>query len=431
MTQETPPGWYPDPGQTDDGPAAERWWDGRAWTERTRPAGSAAAWGPPAQAQGKGEDPAVPSPADGPPPGDRPATGQGTAADPAGGAPAAGHGAYGNPADGYPAGPQQPPGQGAYGYPAAGQGAYGNPAPGPGAYGAPAGAQGAYGYPSGHPGYPAYPAQPPAAPRRGLRTGIAVGAAVVVLACIGVGVYALTDGNGSGGDTSSSRPGSGGQGGRPGGPEGGQGGPFGGDGGAGGGSGSGGGDGESPVPGQSEAPKIESGSVTDAVSGISIPIPDGWYGQQLSVGAQVSSNDTYKCPGDTSKSCTKGGAYSAPAQALGTDGSTAEEVAKADIAGNAEDSYGGKTYGAITSHDVLASKAVTVAGQKGYLVRWKAVTSKGDDGFVQSLAFPAPSNPRLIVVVRFGVDASEKQSVIDEITKGIKVSSGGGDGKTV
>ncbi|MGW0582648.1 DUF2510 domain-containing protein, partial [Streptomyces sp. NPDC002920] len=38
MTQVTPPGWYPDPGQTNDTPATERWWDGSAWTDRTRPA---------------------------------------------------------------------------------------------------------------------------------------------------------------------------------------------------------------------------------------------------------------------------------------------------------------------------------------------------------------------------------------------------------
>ncbi|MGC3005579.1 DUF2510 domain-containing protein, partial [Streptomyces sp. G35A] len=47
MTQATPPGWYPDPGQTNDGPATERWWDGTAWTDQVRPVGSAAAWGPP------------------------------------------------------------------------------------------------------------------------------------------------------------------------------------------------------------------------------------------------------------------------------------------------------------------------------------------------------------------------------------------------
>jgi hypothetical protein len=116
---------------------------------------------------------------------------------------------------------------------------------------------------------------------------------------------------------------------------------------------------------------------------------------------------------------------------LGTKGSTAEEVAKADIAANAKESYGGKSYGRITSHEVLASKAVTVAGQKGYLVRWKAVTSKGADGYVESLAFPSPANPRQLVVVRFGVDVGQQASVIDEITKGIKVSAGGGNGQNV
>lgn len=347
MTQVTPPGWYPDPGQKSDGPATERWWDGKTWTDQTRPAGEAAVWGPPTQ-----------------PPAD---------------------GAY----------PDSPP-------------------------------------------YPAYPAQPPAGgQRRGLRTGIAVGVAVAVLASIGVGVYALTKDDGGGNNTATQQGqgapggqnGSGGQGG-PFGESGGQGGP-GGSGGTGGSDGSGGTGGQSPAPDQSEAPKIESGSVTDAVSGISIPIPDDWYGQEITVGAQVTSNDSYKCPGDTSKSCTKGGAYSAPALALGTSGSTAEAVAKADISANAEESYGGTTYGKITSHQVLASKAVTVAGQKGYLVRWKAVTSKGADGYVESLAFPSPASSSQIVVVRFGIDADQKVSVIDDITKGIKVSTGSGSGQDV
>ncbi|MFD3356673.1 DUF2510 domain-containing protein [Streptomyces fradiae] len=38
MSMTTPPGWYPDPAA----PAAERWWDGTAWTGHTRPAGGAA-----------------------------------------------------------------------------------------------------------------------------------------------------------------------------------------------------------------------------------------------------------------------------------------------------------------------------------------------------------------------------------------------------
>ena len=98
---------------------------------------------------------------------------------------------------------------------------------------------------------------------------------------------------------------------------------------------------------------------------------------------------------------------------------------KADIAVNAEESYGGTSYGKITSHDVLESKAVTVAGQKGYVVRWKAVTSKGADGYVQSLAFPSPAQPKLIVVVRAGVDTDQKETVIDRITQGIEAAKGG------
>ncbi|MBK3631120.1 hypothetical protein JHN59_41340, partial [Streptomyces sp. MBT49] len=205
----------------------------------------------------------------------------------------------------------------------------------------------------------------------------------------------------------------------------------GGSGGSGGQGGSGGSDGASPGPGESEAPKIKSGSVTDALNGISIPIPAGWTGQELSVGAQITSDASYKCPGDTSKTCTKGGVYSAPVEVLKTKGATAEEVAKADISANAEESYGGTTYGAITSHQVLASKAVTVAGQKGYLVRWKAVTSKGADGYVESLAFPAPADGKRLVVLRFGLDADQSLSVIDTVTKGIKVSTGGGSGQDV
>ncbi|NGO07024.1 DUF2510 domain-containing protein [Streptomyces sp. HC44] len=313
MTQVTPPGWYPDPGQTNDGPATQRWWDGRTWTEQTRPAESAA-WGPPA----------------------------------------------------YP--------------------------------------------PSGGP----YPGSLPDTPRRRLRTGLAIAAAVAVLAGIGGGVYALTADDGSGGGnqdnarTAPTLPGPQGQDG------GGQGGPD---------------DGESGGPGQPSPPQTEKGYATDALSGISIPVPDGWTGQSGQVGGAGVSTGTYKCPGDTSKECVRGGANSAPAVALEIKATTAESAAKEDISKNAQESYGGATYGKITSRDELASKAVTVAGEKGYMVRWKVVTSKGDDGYVESLAFPSPANPEMLVIVRFGIDASAeapKVSVIDEITKGIKEAAGGG-----
>ena len=163
-------------------------------------------------------------------------------------------------------------------------------------------------------------------------------------------------------------------------------------------------------------------------------MPDGWTGQNGAGTASVSTKDTYKCPGDTSQDCQRGGAYSAPAKAQKLKSTTAEAAAKEDISKNATESYG-KGYGSITSHTELASKAVTVAGEKGYLVRWKVVTSKGDDGYVESLVFPSPADPASLVVVRFGVDISSKapeQSMIDTITKGIKVASGtGGSGQNV
>ncbi|MFE1262723.1 hypothetical protein ACFW5X_19600 [Streptomyces albogriseolus] len=263
----------------------------------------------------------------------------------------------------------------------------------------------------GVPGYPVHPAAPPSRRGRRLRMGAAVAVVAAVLASIGVGVYALTDDDG-GRSTATSQQ----QGGRDderGAPD--EGGP------------------EREGDGEGDEPRrVESGAVTDSLSGISLPVPEGWYGEELQVGAALTSKESYDCPGDTSKTCVKGGAYSAPAVVLGTRGGTAEEVAKADIAANAEESYGGEAYGRITSHDVLASKAVTVAGQKGYLVRWRAVTQEGSDGFVQSLAFPSPSRPDQIVVVRFGVDTDQRQTVLDEITEGIEVAEGGrGSGQDV
>ncbi|KPH98991.1 Protein of unknown function DUF2510 [Actinobacteria bacterium OK074] len=386
MTQVTPPGWYPDPGQTSDGPATERWWDGKTWTDRTRAKGSATVWGPPEQEPAAGTFPAA-APEGDPVPDGAPAPD--VLASPDGGA-----------------------------------------APATPAWTAPDGTV-----------YPAYPATPPVGGKRRMRTGIAVGVAAAVLVSIGIGAYALTRDGGDSNTTSAQ-----------GGPGGGQaGGGFGGQGGTGGTEGQGGtggsgglpfgqngggsSGGQSPAPGQSAQPQTEDGYALDALDGISIKVPDGWTGQSGTTGAQVSSSDSYKCPGDTSSTCTAGGAYSTAAVAQGLKSTTAEAAAKEDIAANAKESYGGAAYGGISSHEVLASEAVTVAGQKGYMVRWKAVTKKGADGYVESLVFPAPGQTSQLVVVRFGIDANGahalKLSVLDTITKGIKAASGSGSGSNV
>ncbi|WP_369217565.1 DUF2510 domain-containing protein [Streptomyces flavofungini] len=311
MTQMTPPGWYPDPGQAAGASPTERWWDGNAWTDQVRAAGGA---------QPQATQPAFPA-------------------------------------------------------------------------------------------YPAYPAKTPARQRRGLRVAIAAGAVLVVLAGIGGGVYALTsDDDGDGGGTAVDEPSAG----APREPR----------------------DSEAPEAPRSpedeapQGPGQESGFATDPVNGIKIPIPDGWKGGTTQAGAGVQT-DPIPCPGNTDEQCTRGSAFSQSAEELKLDGKSPEEAAKADIKRNAKQGYGGKTYGKITSHKVLASEPITVAGQKGYHVRWKAVTEKSDDGYVESLAFPSPADKDKLVIVRMGIDVNDKapsQSSMDTIAKGIKAGPVGGGG---
>lgn len=305
----TPPGWYPEPGQTGNGPALERWWDGSEWTEYTRSA-------------------QVPAPAFG----------------------------------------------------------------------------------AGAPGYPQYPAAFPPAPRkrRGGLIAIAVVAAVVVAGAVVGGVVALGQGSDPGTDSARSAPsvtapGAG--------PEGGNG-PDGG--------------------GPSNVPKSDPGFALDAVDGISLPVPDGWTGGMSRYGLAQLTVGEYTCPGDAANTCVRGGVFSMPAASVKLKSTTAEAAAKEDISGNAEESYGGKIYGGITSHQQLLSQKITVAGEQGYLVRWKVVTKKGDDGYVQSLVFPSPSDPAKLVLIRSGFDINDEAprlAVMDEIVKGIKAAdTGGGTG---
>jgi hypothetical protein len=265
------------------------------------------------------------------------------------------------------------------------------------------------------PGYPPYPGEvvTGGAPsgRRGGRIAIAVVASVVVVAAVVGGVVALTSDNGNSGKSAAgSQPSPSASGG-----------PFGQ--GPGGGSGGGPGGGLGGVP--STPPSSEPGFAADALDGISIPVPDGWKSSYDSYGLPSLTVSSYQCPGDTSQTCVRGGVNSFPAAAMQVQATTAEAAAKEDISANATASYGANVYGGISSHKELTSEAVTVAGQKGYLVRWQVVTKKGDDGYVESLVFPSPSDNKQLVLVRFGFDINSKApklSVMDTITTGIKAT---------
>ncbi|MFG1807087.1 DUF2510 domain-containing protein [Streptomyces sp. NPDC049040] len=320
MTTTTPPGWYPEPGHTGNGPAMERWWDGSAWTEYTRTA----------------------------------------------------------PA---PAAPQAYPG-------------YGQPA------------DQIYG---GYPGYPA-DGSPGGGGKRTGTVVIALAASLVLIAAIIAGVFILgKDDDKSDAKSTPTPTHTGGRIPAPA-PQ-----PSEGD--------SGGGDDQSP--------RNDGKSAIDAYDAISLPVPDGWKGTSGSTGAGLTTG-SYACPGTGGGTCSLGGVSSMPAIGVEITATSAEDAAKQDIAQNASQSYSKDTYGVTTSHQQIKAGSVTVAGQKGYLVRWKVVTKSGTSGYVESLAFPSPTTKQM-VLVRFGFDIADKApgvDVIDQITQGIKSDTSQGSGGT-
>ncbi|WP_433888299.1 DUF2510 domain-containing protein [Streptomyces sp. CA-111067] len=288
--------------------------------------------------------------------------------------------------------------------------------------------QAVQGAPMGYPGYPGVPGQPGFPPGPGRRTSRAAVVWIVVAVLVVAGAitgFVLWDNGNSSSDakspsphpTSSSSA-----------PERGQ----------------GPGGGESPAPNDPQDPQAPQGdgsTAIDGFDGISLPVLSGWKGETSAtgVGADVTI-DQYPCPGDATKACVRGGVFAQPAQLVKLTATDPEAGAKADIAPNAADSYSTSIYGKTTSHQQLLSQAVKVAGQNGYLVRWKVATASGTSGYVESLVFTSPHNPKQLIVVRFGFDIGGKApdvGLIDQITKGIKSvpvtsngTSGGSDGST-
>lgn len=189
-------------------------------------------------------------------------------------------------------------------------------------------------------------------------------------------------------------------------------------------------DGGADGSGGSQGIPSTGGRAVDAYDGISLPVLDGWQGTsgQGGVGATLDMGQ-YSCPGDATQHCERGGVSAEPAALFKITGTDPQAAAKADIAPNATSSYGAKVYGPTTSHQEVASKSVTVAGQQGYMVRWKVSTQSGTEGYVESLVFPSPVTPSRLVVVRFGFDIGGQApgpDVMDQITQGIEKDTSGG-----
>jgi hypothetical protein len=143
----------------------------------------------------------------------------------------------------------------------------------------------------------------------------------------------------------------------------------------------------------------------DELDGISLPLPEGW------VPAKYVTRDNVVMTTDGGRVFT----HTLPANS----GASPASLAKKDIPQAADSSYGG-----ISSHRVVGSERVAVAGCTGYLVRWRVTTAKGNEAYVQSLAFtPAPGGPPGAVVVRFAFDAGPDGPPLadmDRITNGIR-----------
>lgn len=177
-----------------------------------------------------------------------------------------------------------------------------------------------------------------------------------------------------------------------------------------------------PDSDSAEDPRV----LVDQLNGVTLPVPEGWEKPESTSddAATIRTEQSYDCPGGAAF-CYHGTVTTRTARGGETDVRT---LAEADIVTAAdkayeEDNLGRRTHGGITSHKVLKTRELTVAGRTGYLVRWQVTTGKGPGGYVQSLVFPSTVGAGTPVIVRFAFDAEAPGlplSLMDTITRGIR-----------
>ncbi|MEU4084394.1 DUF2510 domain-containing protein [Streptomyces aureus] len=201
-------------------------------------------------------------------------------------------------------------------------------------------------------------------------------------------------------------------------------------------------EGPSPSPSGPSPSAGDKSVVVDELNGITFPVLDGWAKPQYAADHDMvlSTPRTYDCPGDPGL-CRHGRVDSRTATA--TDETSPKALAEGDIEDAADSAYGHDLVGSrpfrgITSHSVVKSGSVAVAGRAGYFVRWKVKTGVGPGGYVESLAFQSSVGSQSLVIVRIAIDSGADApplSDMDRITAGIRSvgakDAGGGVGSSI
>ncbi|WP_432175566.1 DUF2510 domain-containing protein [Streptomyces sp. Tue6028] len=198
----------------------------------------------------------------------------------------------------------------------------------------------------------------------------------------------------------------------------------------------------SPSASASASPSEDPSKVVDELNGITLPLLDGWVRPKYVAEDDMvmTTPGTYDCPGDPGL-CRHGRVLSRTVTA--NDEKSPKILAEQDIEDAADASYDrdlvdSRPYRGITSHQVVKSGQVAVAGRAGYFVRWRVRTGVGPGGYVESLAFPSSVGSESLVIVRFAFDAGPDGPPLadmDRITKGIRPvgdsGTGGGVGSSI
>ncbi|MGP3969361.1 DUF2510 domain-containing protein [Streptomyces sp. 6N223] len=155
--------------------------------------------------------------------------------------------------------------------------------------------------------------------------------------------------------------------------------------------------------------------------GVALPVLDGWEERPLGDGAATATSAGYPCPADDGQECRTAGAFLTTAEEHIP--ATPQEVAAADVAVGARESYNPEAYGGIASHTQVLADEVTIAGESGYRVRWRIVTEAGTEAYVESVAFPAPDDSGRMLVLRLGFDIGGDAPPVrdmDRIIQGVR-----------